>query len=179
MGPDGMVYICNDGGFDWMEIDGLTVPGHTPHPYTRGSIQRVNISTGKVETLYTQCDGHYLKGPNDIVFDGAGGFWFTDFGKVYERSQDRTGIFYAKTDGSMIKEAVFPMNGPNGIGLAPGDKKLYVAETMTARLLGMGRPQPRKTGPETGCWWSTLAGARWGYLTDRFARIPTIRLASG
>ena len=39
LGPDGMVYICNDGGFDWMEIDGLTVPGHTPHSYTRGSIQ--------------------------------------------------------------------------------------------------------------------------------------------
>lgn len=134
LGPDGIVYICNDGGFEWMEIDGLTVPGHTPHNYTRGSIQRVNISTGKVETLYTQCDGHHLKGPNDIVFDGTGGFWFTDFGKVYERSQDRTGIFYAKTDGSSVKEVVFPMHGPNGIGLAPDDKKLYVAETMTARV---------------------------------------------
>ncbi len=134
IGPDGMVYVCNDGGFQWMEMDGLTIPGHTPYNYTRGSIQRVDLSTGKVETLYTQCDGHALKGPNDIVFDSTGGFWFTDFGKTDDRSRDRTGVFYAKTDGSMIKEVVFPMDGPNGIGLAPGDKKLYVAETFTARV---------------------------------------------
>ena len=134
IGPDGHVYICNDGGFEWMELDGMTLPGHTPHSYTRGSIQRVNLSTGKCETLYTQCDGHYLKGPNDIVFDAHGGMWFTDFGKTYDRYRDRTGIFYAKTDGSSIKEVVFPMDGPNGIGLSPGDKKLYVAETFTARV---------------------------------------------
>ncbi len=134
VGPDGNVYICNDGGFEWMEMDGMTIPGHTPHNYTRGSIQRVDMATGKVETLYTQCDGHYLKGPNDIVFDKAGGFWFTDFGKTYDRSRDRTGIFYAKIDGSSIKEVVFPMDGPNGIGLAPDDKTLYVAETFTSRV---------------------------------------------
>ncbi|MBK6658135.1 MAG: SMP-30/gluconolactonase/LRE family protein [Proteobacteria bacterium] len=134
IGPDGACYICNDGGFEWMEMDGMTVPGHTPHSYTRGSIQRVDLNTGKVEVLYTQCDGHALKGPNDIVFDKHGGMWFTDFGKTYDRSRDRTGIFYAKTDGSFIKEVVFPMDGPNGIGLGPNDKMLYVAETFTARV---------------------------------------------
>jgi len=24
LGPDGMVYVCNDGGFDWMEIEGVS-----------------------------------------------------------------------------------------------------------------------------------------------------------
>lgn len=134
IGPDGAVYICNDGGFQWGEIDGMTVPGHTPDNYTRGSIQRVDLNTGKCETLYTQCDGHYLKGPNDIVFDRHGGFYFTDHGKTYDRSRDRTGLFYARCDGSSIKEIVFPMEGPNGVGLAPGDTKLYVAETFTARV---------------------------------------------
>ena len=28
------------------------------------------------------------KGPNDIVFDADGGFWFTDFGKTYGRLMD-------------------------------------------------------------------------------------------
>lgn len=134
IGPDGACYITNDGGFEWAEMGGLTVPGHTPHDYTRGSIQRVDLNTGKVEVLYTQCDGHMLKGPNDLVFDKQGGMWFTDHGKTYDRTRDRTGVFYAKPDGSMIKEVVFPMEGPNGIGLGPNDNKLYVAETFTARV---------------------------------------------
>lgn len=161
LGPDGMVYICDGGGFEWMELDGMTVPGHAPHNYTGGSIQRVNISTGKVETLYTMCDGRPLKGPNDIVFDGSGGFWFTDFGKIYERSQDRGGIYYAKTDGSLIKEAVFPMHGPNGISLAPGDNKLYVAETMTARVWEWNVTGPGQLGGAGG---SLLRGPGGGSL---------------
>lgn len=158
IGPDGMVYICNDGGFEWAEMGGLTVPGHAPQNYTRGSIQRVNMATGKVETLYTQCDGHYLKGPNDIVFDSHGGFWFSDFGKIHERSRDRTGIFYAKTDGSSIKEIVFPIDGPNGIGLAPGDKKLYVAETFTARVWQWDVIGPGELARSTGVGGPLLEG---------------------
>jgi gluconolactonase len=67
------------------------------------------------------------------VFDRAGGFWFTDFGKVRERDSDRGAVYYAKADGSMIREAIFPLEQPNGIGLSPDEKTLYVAETPTAR----------------------------------------------
>jgi gluconolactonase len=133
-GPDGKLYVCNDGGFEWQEVGGLTVPGHQPKDYSGGRIERVDIDTGKVEVLYTECDGHPLRGPNDIVFDSSGGFWFTDHGKVRERDRDRTGVYYAKPDGSMIREAIFPIDSPNGVGLSPGDKVLYVAETWTARL---------------------------------------------
>src|SRR5690606_1161976 len=47
---------------------------------------------------------------------------------------DRTGVFYASPDGKMIREIIFPMEGPNGIGLSPDGKTLYVAETQTARV---------------------------------------------
>ena len=57
-----------------------------------------------------------LRGPNDIVFDRTGGFWFTDHGKTRSRERDRTGVFYATPDGSSIREVIFPMEGPNGIG---------------------------------------------------------------
>src|SRR5438093_229288 len=86
---------------------------------------RVDLKTGKVEVLYKECDGHPLRGPNDIVFDRSGGFWFTDHGKVRERERDRTGVYYAKPDGSMIREAIFPIDSPNGVGLSPDEKKLY------------------------------------------------------
>ena len=134
VGPDGKVYVCNNGGFEWSEIGGLVVPGHPPRDYKGGSLQRVDLTTGKVETLYTECQGHRLCGPNDLVFDNTGGCWFTDAGKIRERDRDRTGVYYARTDGSLIKEMVFPIDVPNGIGLSPDGKRLYVAETFTGRV---------------------------------------------
>jgi gluconolactonase len=68
--------------------------------------------------------------------DGHGGFWFTDHGlrDTQARTADLTGIYYAKADGSEIREVVFPVEGPNGIGLSPDGHTLYWAETHTGRV---------------------------------------------
>ena len=134
VGPDGKVYVCNNGGFEWHDLGGLTLPGNQPRDYSGGRIQRVDLATGAVEDLYTACDGRPLRGPNDLVFDAHGGFWFTDHGKMRERDRDRTGVFYARADGSHIREVIFPLDGPNGIGLSPDGSRLYVAETWTGRV---------------------------------------------
>lgn len=134
IGPDGHCYVCNNGGFEWLERNGKTYPGEQPEAYTGGSIQKVDLQTGAYNTLYTHCDSEPLKGPNDIVFDAQGGFWFTDHGKNRARDKDRTGVFYALPDGSQITEAIFPMEAPNGIGLSPDETELFVAETPTGRL---------------------------------------------
>ena len=135
LGPDGHCYICNNGGFEWHKgRDGRVFPGEQPANYTGGRIERVDLKTGAVETLYEACNGERLKGPNDLVFDRTGGFWFTDHGKTSPRTRDRTGVFYAAADGSRIEEVIFPMEAPNGIGLSPDEKTLYVAETPTGRL---------------------------------------------
>ena len=102
--------------------------------YVSGRIERVDLDTGAVEVLYDSCGGRPLKGPNDIVFDRGGGFWFTDLGKVREREIDRGGVYYARSDGSLIREVVHPFLTANGIGLSPDEKTLYVAETEGARL---------------------------------------------
>ncbi len=78
--------------------------------------------------------GEPLKGPNDLVFDNEGNFYFTDHGKTYGRQRDRTGVFYASPDGRFIREIIFPLEAPNGIGLSPDGRTLYVAETPTGRL---------------------------------------------
>jgi gluconolactonase len=134
VGPDGAVYVCNNGGFEWHDLGGLVLPGNQPHDYIDGRIQRVDLATGKVTDLYTACDGRPLRGPNDLVFDGDGGFWFTDHGKLRERDRDRTGVFYARADGSLIREVIFPLDAPNGVGLSPDGTRLYVAETWTGRV---------------------------------------------
>ena len=135
VGPDGKCYVCNNGGFNWIHADdGHARPHGRADNYTGGSIQRVDLATGAVEALYTHCDGEPLKGPNDIIFDGKGGFWFTDHGKTYDRLMDRGALFYARIDGSYIKEAAFPLITPNGVGLSPDGNTLYVSETETGRL---------------------------------------------
>jgi gluconolactonase len=134
LGPDGHCYICNNGGFSWRTDDGFTRPTGEAADYKGGYIQRVHVVDGKVETLYTHCDGVPLVGPNDIVFDAHGGFWFTDFGKKFADRVMLGGLYYARTDGSFIRRAVFPFMTPNGIGLSPDGRTLYAAETETSRL---------------------------------------------
>ncbi|MGZ6013898.1 MAG: SMP-30/gluconolactonase/LRE family protein, partial [Caulobacteraceae bacterium] len=81
VGPDGAIYVVNNGGaFDFpenFEEEGrLLIPAR----YDGGYVQRVDLKTGAVATLYGDCDGKPLNAPNDIVFDDQGGFWFTCFG---------------------------------------------------------------------------------------------------
>lgn len=134
MGPDGACYVCNNGGFKWHEEPGMLRPVLQSEDYTGGSIQRVDLNTGIVTTLYTGTREQPIKGPNDIVFDSTGGFWFTDMGKGRDREIDRAVVYYASPDGDMLKTVVFPMLTANGIGLAPDGKRLYVSETITARI---------------------------------------------
>jgi gluconolactonase len=94
--------------------------------------------------------GCLLRGPNDIVFDAHGGFWFTDHGKNRERERDVTGVFYAKADGSHLEEVIFPSENPNGVGLSPDGKALYAAETYTCRLMKFNVIAPGKVDGTAG-----------------------------
>ena len=148
VGPDGRVYVCNNGGFVWQQDGPFTRPGDAlSDEYQGGSIQAVDLATGAVETLYTACDGRPLNGPNDIVFDAEGGFYFTDLGKRRGRSIDRGVVYYARPDGSAITEVVYPIETPNGIGLSADEKTLYVAETAAARIWAWDIIGPGDVGP--------------------------------
>ncbi|MGI4802974.1 MAG: SMP-30/gluconolactonase/LRE family protein [Janthinobacterium lividum] len=134
IGPDGACYICNSGGFAWHEdAEGLRMTGQGT-AYTGGRIERVDLQSGAVTRLYDHTEHGDLRGPNDLVFDRQGGFWFTDAGKTRPREMDRGGIYYAQPDGSSIKQVVYPLLVPNGIGLSGDETRLYVAETPTGRL---------------------------------------------
>ncbi len=134
IGPDGAIYCCNGGGSRFRELDGILQPWGATPDYAGGWIDRIDPETGEVRRLYDSCDGHRLSSPNDLVFDGVGGFWFTDLGKTSSRVRDRGGVYYARADGSSIRCAAYPIETPNGIGLSPDGRWLYVAETITARL---------------------------------------------
>jgi gluconolactonase len=135
IGPDGALYVCNSGGWDYYEIGDFTIPQtELPAHHSGGRIERIDLATGAVTVLYTECDGNPLIGPNDLVFDAQGGIWFTDHGRREGRVQHIGGIYYAQPDGSSIREVVFPSDSPNGIGLSPDGTRLYAAETHTGRV---------------------------------------------
>ena len=172
IGPDGRVYICNNGGFAWAPMplpsgQIITVGEMQAATYEGGSLQALDLTSGALETLYTDCQistsmqglgprapkevplPSVLRGPDDLVFDAAGGFWIADFGKSRPRNRDTTGIYYAHTDGSYIREKIFPLDGPNGIALSPAGDRLYVSLTFRRQLLyweldgpGSIRPNP-------------------------------------
>jgi len=150
IGPDGHCYVCNNGGFTWTEHNDKLYPGDEPANYSGGRIERVNLETGAADILYSDCNGQPLRGPNDIVFDQQGGFWFTDHGKTRARERDRTGVYYAKSDGSYIEEMIFPLEGPNGIGLSADEDELYIAETMPGRLWAYSLEAPGKLADGRG-----------------------------
>ncbi len=93
LGPDGMIYVCNNGGMSFTPPHGTGwVPGPVdPTSYTGGRIERVDPETGRVELLHNHCGDVALRHPNDLVFDAAGGFWFTDTGKRMGRVFDLGG----------------------------------------------------------------------------------------
>jgi len=135
IGPDGKVYICNNGGaFQFFQQNGLNIPGPTPPTHEGGLIQRVDLATGKVETVYTECEGRRLIGPNDLVFDKHGGFWFTDHGCGTPEGRKFGGLYYALADGSKITRVRDHIISPNGVGLSPDETVVYAADTNLGRL---------------------------------------------
>ena len=148
IGPDGGLYVCNNGGMSVEQMASLHGPGH------EGRIERVDLSTGRVERVYEACDGIPLQGPNDMVFDADGGMWFTDLGKAHSGIRTASGLFSARPDGSSITAIDRHAVSFNGVGLSPDGSTVYVADTHQARLYRYAR----KAEAQRPSWVATAPG---------------------
>jgi len=171
IGPGGKCYVCNNGGFDWHTDTAGNRPTLQPANYSGGRIEVVDLDTGVVEVLYTEVDGVSLSGPNDIVFDGQGGFYFSDLGKVRRHDQDRGRVLYAKADGSFIGTLAAPVEMPNGVGLSPDESTLYVAETPTARLWAFDLIEPGRAQKQA---WPSPHGGRFIAGSSGYQRFDSL-----
>ncbi len=140
IGPDGALFCCNNGGSRY--VAGSSMGVGPLEGYVGGWIERIDAKTGATNRLYSEVNGNKLSAPNDLVFDEHGGFYFTDLGKRYARHRDHGGLYYALPDGSKVMEIAYPILSPNGCGLSPDNRTVYVADTESARLWAFAIESP-------------------------------------
>lgn len=145
LGPDGAIYVTNSGGFDVSRDAGGNYIIHGPRAKADGGggrIERIDLTTGRFERIYESAGANALSAPNDLVFDAAGGFWFTDLGVERGRVRDRSGLYYARPDGSFIDEVHHGVLSYNGVGLSPDGRTVYAADTHSGRLWAYDLSEP-------------------------------------
>lgn len=101
---------------------------------------------GKFHTLVDRYMGKRLNSPNDLVFHSNGDLYFTDPPYGLPKQMDDPGkelpfqgVYRLKPNGELTlltKE----MTRPNGIGLSPDQKTLYVANSDPAKAIWMAFP---------------------------------------
>jgi len=97
---------------------------------------------GIVTVLADRYQGKRLNSPNDLVYRSDGGLYFTDppFGlpRVYDdpgKELPYSGVFFWK-DGR-LRLVSTDLKGPNGIALAPDERRLYVSNWDEKRKIVM------------------------------------------
>jgi gluconolactonase len=96
---------------------------------------------GRRTVLADRYDGKRLNSPNDLVFDAQGNLYFTDppYGlpggfNDENKELNFSGVYRLSPDGTLTL-LTQEIGGPNGIGLSPSGKTLYVADSENADWL--------------------------------------------
>jgi gluconolactonase len=118
LNPNGKLVLCQHGDRRMAIMD---APLNAPAP--------------KFTTLISSWDKKRFNSPNDAVFSAKGDLYFTDpaYGMEFrykdpKREMDFTGVFKYSAEGE-ISLLTDQLSGPNGIGLSPDEKNLYVANS--------------------------------------------------
>ena len=93
----------------------------------------------------SSCGEHALRGPNDLVLDSEGGFYFTDPMGGEDEPMGRVCYVDASGESHMVAEREEYLNG---IGLSPDGSVLYVAGSLTNVLFSYSVESPGQVGPE-------------------------------
>jgi len=151
IGPDGAIWVCNNGSaFQYVERDGVLLAGRTDPAHSGGALQRVDPSTGKVETVLDSYEGKRLIAPNDLVFDKAGGLWFTDHGGDGEGIRRLGALYYLEPGGGRLTRPRDSLFSPNGVGLSPDESVVYMADSHMGRVWAFDLAAPGKVASTRG-----------------------------
>ena len=93
---------------------------------------------GTTTVMADRYDGKRLNSPNDLVIDACGRVYFSDprYGDtsdVEQRDEDGTiveGVYRIDAPGQIVRVIAHEVDRPNGLGIAPDGKFLYVADNV-------------------------------------------------
>lgn len=132
MDPDGSYRYINDGQ---MQTNGI-IPAENGNMIVAdmfgGRVIEMDTSGEALDVLADSYDNTPIDGPNDLVLDEDGGFYFTDpqFTPEEEKHQPGRSVYYRDPEGEVIQ--VVPYNDfamPNGVVLSPDGKTIYINNT--------------------------------------------------
>ncbi|MBB3209651.1 gluconolactonase [Rhodopirellula rubra] len=151
-GYTGLAYYGLEPGSNGLALDPRGRLAMCEHGDRRVSV--LTIGGGK-RTLVDQYQGKRLNSPNDLVFDSDGNLYFTDppYGlpdreNDARRELEHCGV-YRLTSAGELDLLTTELVRPNGIGLSPDEKTLYVAQSDGRRPVWVGYPieSDGKLGP--------------------------------
>jgi gluconolactonase len=96
------------------------------------ALLRFDPAGGEPEMLFDgSIDGHELRIPNAIAFDGAGNLYLTE---SWSATEPGPGVYRVDPVGRGELWSSGPFLFANGVAVAPDDSAVYVAETWSRRL---------------------------------------------
>ena len=102
-----------------------------------GQVVAYNVDNrGEVTVLADSYEGNRFNAPNDLVIDKQGGIYFTDplFRAPQPLPQQVQAVYYIAKSGTVTR-VTDHIAAPNGIGLSPDGKQLYVIPSQQAEML--------------------------------------------
>jgi len=160
LGPDGALYVANNGGLSLGHEGRWTAPDAIP-----GRIQRVTLA-GEVSDVAVELPGAPPNRPNDLCFGPDGLLYYTDphnWEDIEHLGVGRVGR--TTLDGRVELVAEIPAF-PNGIAFGPDDR-LYVAQSVTQKILVMDA----KPGATPAVWATLPRGFPDGFCFDAAGRL--------
>jgi len=149
--------IPNNVQMRWVEDDGHVSVFRNPSGYSNGNtfdyegrqlscehggrrVARYEYD-GAITVIADKFEGKRLNSPNDIVVHPDGGIWFTDppygirgnYEGFQADSEVKPAVYRVDPQTKRIDKVTDEPDGPNGICFSRDYKKLYVADTGTAR----------------------------------------------
>ncbi len=105
---------------------------------------------GTMRSVADNCAGQRFAGPNDMIFDATGGFYFTD--PPGSDAQNPIGaIYYVSADGT-VRRVAEGLAFPNGVVLSADKRTLFFGETSLQRISHCAVRPDGSLGPyETFC----------------------------
>jgi gluconolactonase len=114
----------------------VTADGRLLACQMEGQIAKFDPETGNSEVYVGQHDGKRFNAPNDLVMDSNGGIYFTDphYRAPEPWPQTVLAVYYADKSGTVTR-VTGALKVPNGVGLSPDGKRLYVGPSDQAEIL--------------------------------------------